>query len=331
MDIAFKFLFSIGGLHMKALLYGSGAVGLGLAASLLDSGFDVDIKARNKTKEALDNGGLKRTGLFKEINISKDGFRTFENLDEIKNTQYDYILICTKTNSNPENAADISKHNNILSQNGKIVIFQNGWGNDEEYLKYFSKDTVYSGRVITGFARPMRNVSKVTVHSSPVLIGSLYKKSIDCVKPLAEGIDKGGIPCETTEEIGKVLWAKMLYNCTLNPLGAVLNVNYGKLVECENSINIMNHIIDEIYKVMNASGYETYWKTPEDYKKDFYEKILPPTYGHRSSTLQDIERKIKTEIDTLTGSIVKLGKKHNIEVPYNEMIYNLIKTIESYF
>lgn len=316
---------------MKALLYGSGAVGLGIAASLLDSGFDVDIKASSRTKEALCKNGLKREGLFKEINVPPSGFKVYENLSEIKETVYDYILICTKTNSNKGNAKDISIHKNLIRTCGKIVIFQNGWGNDCEYLKYFDKNTVYSGRVITGFARPMLNVSRVTVHASPVLIGSLYKRSAECVKALSKAISGGGIPCETTEEIGKVLWAKMLYNCTLNPLGAVLNVNYGKLIECDNSINIMNHLIDEIYMVMKAEGFETYWDTPEEYKKAFYEKILPPTYGHRSSTLQDIERKIKTEIDTLTGSIVRLSEKHNIEVPYNSMLYNLVKTMESYF
>ena len=58
---------------------------------------------------------------------------------------------------------------------------------------------------------------------------------------------------------------------------------------------------------MCASGHETFWKDADSYIKDFFDKILPPTYGHRSSTLQDIERKIPTEIDSMNGAVVTMG------------------------
>ena len=63
-------------------------------------------------------------------------------------------------------------------------------------------------------------------------------------------ITASGIKCETTTEIDKYLWAKMLYNCALNPLGVILNCTYGKLTENEYSKNIMNSIIDEIFAVI---------------------------------------------------------------------------------
>ena len=40
---------------------------------------------------------------------------------------------------------------------------------------------------------------------------------------------------------------------------------------------------------------------------------------------------MKTEIDTLTGSIIKLGKEYGIETPYNIVIYNIIKSLEFNF
>ena len=41
--------------------------------------------------------------------------------------------------------------------------------------------------------------------------------------------------------------------------------------------------------------------------------------------------KIKTEIDSLTGKVIELGERNNVDVSTNKIIYNLIKSIESDF
>ena len=123
----------------------------------------------------------------------------------------------------------------------------------------------------------------------------------------------------------------MLYNCTLNPLGAILDVTYGKLTENEYSKELMDKIIDEIFEVINASPYTTLWNTADEYRQIFYSKLVPDTYNHYSSTHQDIKRKIKTEIDTLNGKVIELGEKYGVDVSTNKIIYSLIKAIESEF
>ena len=93
----------------------------------------------------------------------------------------------------------------------------------------------------------------------------------------------------------------------------------------------MNNIIDEIFEVINASPYETLWQSSEEYKDIFYSKLVPDTYNHYSSTHQDIQKKIPTEIDSLNGKVIQLGEKYNIDVGTNKLIYNLIKAIEITF
>ena len=93
----------------------------------------------------------------------------------------------------------------------------------------------------------------------------------------------------------------------------------------------MNNLIDEIFNVIKASSYSTLWNNSDEYKDIFYSKLIPDTYNHYSSTHQDIQRKIKTEIDSLTGKVIQLGEKNNIYVSTNKIIYNLIKAIESEF
>lgn len=244
---------------------------------------------------------------------------------------YDYIFITSKTTANADIAKNLNRFRSILKNDFKIIIFQNGFGNDSEYLKYFDKTEVFCARVITGFTRPERHISEVTVYTEPILLGSLQGENPAVLSEIAEMITSSGINCEITDEVDKYLWAKMLYNCTLNPLGAILDVTYGELTENPYTLEIMNNIIDEIFEVIKASPYETLWDKSDDYKDLFYSKLVPDTYNHYSSTHQDIKRKIRTEIDTLNGKVIELGELNNIDVSTNKIIYNMIKAIESTF
>lgn len=311
----------------SVLIIGAGAVGVAMAASLASEGMEVAVLSASQTADAIEKNGVNRCGIFSEITIPAGVVKVYRTYEEIK-TGFNYVIISSKTMANAEIAAKLAANRDIIAENGKIVIFQNGWGNNDEYLKYFDKSEIYNARIITGFQRVTPENSKVTVHTAPILLGSLYGADNEVMAPLANAINLSGIPSEVSADIGKALWAKMLFNTTLNPLGAILNVSYGELSESEHARMIMDSIIEETYAVLAAEKYETFWKTADEYKEVFYGKLVPDTYKHRSSTLQDIEKKQKTEIDTLNGCIIRLANKNGIDVPTHNMIYKLIKAIE---
>lgn len=316
---------------MNILIIGAGSVGIGLATSVLSQNANVSIYARGETAKAIRENGIKRTGLFTHYSFTKDDIKVYEDYSEIPKNNFDFIFITSKTTANDDISQKLNETRDILKDNAKIIIFQNGFGNDEPYLRYFTPKEVFSARVITGFTRPERHISEVTVYTEPILIGSLQGEDPKELQSIADMITASGINCELTDEVDKYLWAKMLYNCALNPLGAVLNVHYGALSENEYTTEIMNSIIDEIFNVIQTCGYSTLWQTPDEYKDLFYSKLVPDTYNHFSSTHQDIQRKIKTEIDSLNGKVIQLGEANNIDVTTNKIIYNLIKAIESTF
>lgn len=316
---------------MKILVIGAGAVGIGLAASLMSQNADVSIYARGETAKAIKKNGIKRCGLFENYSFSSDEVKVFSDYRDIAKNSFDYVFITSKTTANDDISQKLNEFRDILKTDFKIIIFQNGFGNDNAYLRYFDKSEVFCARLITGFARHDRYISEVTVYTEPIQIGSLQNQDPKDLKEIADMIAASGIGCELTDEVDKYLWAKMLYNCALNPLGAILDVNYGKLTENEYSKEIMDRIIDEIFDVINASKYETFWDNSEEYKKIFYNKLVPDTYEHISSTHQDVKRKIKTEIDSLNGSVIRLAETYGIDVSTNRIIYNLIKSIENDF
>lgn len=316
---------------MNILVIGSGAVGIGIGSSLLSQGVNISFLASKNTARKMKEDGIKRTGLFTNYFFNPQEFNVYESYEEIPKKTFDYVLITSKTTSNDDISQKLNENRDILKDNFTILIIQNGFGNDQLFLRYFKTTEIYCARIITGFTRPERNISEVTVYTEPILLGSLQGENIEHLKTIADKITASGIKCELSYELDKYLWAKMLYNCSLNALGAILDVTYGKLTENEYTKEIMNNIIDEIFDVIAASPYETLWNTPDEYRKIFYTKLVPDTYNHYSSTHQDIKRKIKTEIDTLNGKVIELGEKYGVDVSTNKLIYNLIKAIESDF
>ncbi|UCG46922.1 MAG: 2-dehydropantoate 2-reductase [Phycisphaerales bacterium] len=314
---------------MRVLIYGGGAVGLGIASCLLKSGAEVDVLAREETVGLLRKEGLIRRGIFGEYRAGPGAFGCYTSLDEVERGQYDYALVCTKSFDSHEAAGDLWEHGDLLGGRTMIVLFQNGWGNAEEFVPFFGDERVYNARVITGFHRHAANHVKVTVHADSIHVGSLFGHAASRVEELCLSIDEGDIPCGTTGEIGKDLWAKMLYNCALNPLGAILGVRYGVLAEGVWTRRIMDVIVEEVFGVMGAAGYSTHWRSGGEFLRVFYEKLIPDTAEHESSMLQDIAAKKRTEIDALNGAVVALGGKHSVGVPCNMTIYNLVKSMEA--
>ena len=313
---------------MSILIYGGGAVGLGLASCLLKSGQQVDIIAREATKLCLEKDGLARTGIFGEYHAAPRTFGCVTELDSLQEGPYDAVLVCTKSYDSLTAAQDIAQHPEILDKNSKIILFQNGWGNAEIFAHQLPDEDIYNARVITGFCRPQQNQVDITVHVEAIHVGSIFGAGLAEVENICQGISQGGISCEITPEIEKDLWAKLLFNCALNPLGAIFNVPYGTLAEQEYTKGIMNGVIAEIFKVMEAAGYQTHWPDAGAYQEAFYSRIVPLAAKHKSSTLQDIHAGKKTEIDALNGAIMQLGLEHGIAVPSNTMLWNMIKFME---
>jgi 2-dehydropantoate 2-reductase len=312
---------------MNILLYGAGAVGLGLASCLLKNGEKVDLIGREDTLSALKKNGLERTGLFGDFTAQPETFRAYTSLSELPQTDYDCILVCTKSFDTRTAAKEIAAI--PFLKNAPVVLCQNGWGNAEIFAETFSKDRIKSGRVITGFRRPHKHQVDITVHADAIHLGSLFGHGVSGLEPLSAAIGDGGIPCEVTPTISKDLWAKMLYNCMLNGLSTVFDVPYGLLGESPHTRELMESIAHEVYTVMNAAGYTTHWERAEDYIEIFYKLQLPPTYNHEPSMLQDIRAGKRTEIDALNGAVVSLGQKHGIPTPTNTTVTRMVQFMEN--
>ncbi len=311
------------------MVFGAGAVGLGLSSFLMQEGHRVHLVGKEETVVALRKNGLKRQGIFGQACFSPQQLTASSNLAETGRETFDFYLVCTKSFDTENSARQLQTGSTLAHQKSPIVLCQNGWGNAEIFTQFFPEKQVFNARIITGFVRPEPHVVDVTVHAQPVHLGSLFNGDSTCLQALADALSQGGIPSVITGNIGKDLWAKMLYNCPLNALGAVLQVPYGHLGENENSRSIMEGIVAEVFQVMQKLGYASHWQSAGDYLKDFYSQLLPSTYEHESSMLQDIRAGRKTEIEALNGVIVREGRNLKIDVSCNETVRNQILFLQN--
>lgn len=130
-------------------------------------------------------------------------------------------------------------------------------------------------------------------------------------------------------DIRQSLFAKLLYNCALNPLGAILAVHYGSLAESAAARRIMDAIIAETFAVIWGMGGRLPWsEEPEVYRRLFYEQLVPATYHHRPSMLQDIEHGKRTEVDAMVGYVAAQGELHGVATPFCRLLAELVRARE---
>ncbi|WP_457642630.1 ketopantoate reductase family protein [Persephonella sp.] len=234
------------------------------------------------------------------------------------------LVILTVKSYDTENALNSIKP--LVSQDTLILIAQNGYGNYEKAVEIYGKNRVLLGRVIFGSKLTDKNSVEITVNADDVRIGDPSGTIPEnTVKHIVETINSAGIPASFAPDVYQILWDKILYNCALNPLGALLECSYGELAENPHTKHLMDSIIFEIFETTKLNNIKLNWNSPQEYLNHFYTNLIPPTRKHYPSMYYDLKSGKKTEIDALNGAVVKLAEKAGTAVPVNKTITSLIK------
>ena len=307
------------------LITGLGALGTVFATFLKEAGHTVHALTREKHLSALADRRLRVSGIWGEHEAQLDGIHA--SIDPVRNTSFDLIILTVKSY---DTGAAIEQVKPLVGRNTFVVVAQNGFGNYETVAGVVGKEHALLARVIFGVKLPALGRAEVTVIADDVRIGQPDSAvNPDRVKAVAAAINAAGIPTSYAGNVAAILWDKILYNAALNPLGAVLECSYGQLAENTETRQVMDRIIDEIFQVAQARNMPLNWRSSEEYRRHFYEKLVPPTAKHFPSMYYDVKAGKRLEIDALNGAIVRLAHEMNIPVPVNETITALIKAKEA--
>ncbi len=306
---------------MGYLIMGTGALGTVFGGLLRRAGHHVDFLGRGAHFDALRHQGLNIDGIWGEVHLGPvpvppAGARHW----------YDVVLLCVKSFDTQAACRQIK---DLVQPHGLIVSIQNGLGNLETIAHECPAATPVGARVIFGARISRPGVATVTVYADKVLLGLPQPAAAPPRLPQVAGhLHQAGIPTAVVQDIIPHLWAKVLYNGALNPLGAILGVTYGELAANPHTRQLMEALIAEMYTVATAKGVHLLQATATDYCRHFFTNLVPPTAAHYPSMLQDLQHGRQTEIEALNGAICRYARELGLATPYNDAVCQLVRFLE---
>lgn len=223
----------------------------------------------------------------------------------------DLVILLTKAYT----TADVE-----LPSGVPVLTLQNGLGNVETLCGKVGSAFVLAGT--TSEASTYLDEGHVRHAASGLTcFGSWTTCPTDAAR---DALSKAGFEVAITETPGQILWEKIIVSAGINTLSALLNVPNGRLVEIKESRTLMRDLIVEAAKVASTEGYRF-----EHSLVELTEDICRETATNISSMLQDIRAHRKTEIETISGEIIRRAGLASLPVPRTRVIYQLIKSLET--
>lgn len=321
---------------MKYAIYGAGSLGIVFSAWLSKANEKFDIIDRNpKSVDALNKNGAKvvgKTNMCEKVNAV---------LDSKVKEKYDIIFLFTKQIGNIDT---IKKASKMLNKDGVICTMQNGLP-EKDVAEVLGEERTFGCAVGWGATRLEPGVSELTS------------------EPLRESLSfslgsYAGIKNEKLDEINRILsvmgdvhveenfigarWVKILINSAFSGMSTVCGDTFGAVAKNKASRKVIQRIIKECIDVANAAKIKIEPIQGKDvvklidyhsgFKKKISFMIIPLAIKKhallKASMLQDVEKGIPCEIDSINGIVSAFGKKYGIQTPFNDMVVEIVHKFE---
>lgn len=227
--------------------------------------------------------------------------------------QVDWALVLVKSGETRNAAALLPR---LLSSSGLAVTLQNGLGNVDILAQTIGAVRVFGGSTAQGavIVRP-----GVVQHTGNGMTHLQDKKG---VRPLADLFNQAGITTHLIDNLDSLIWGKLIVNAGINPLTALLRVPNGFLATDPTARLLLERVVLEAAQVAQANGITLPYTNPVEQTLT----VARATAPNQSSMLGDVLRHAPTEIEAITGAILRYGHARHIATPLNARLYHLMQT-----
>jgi len=120
--------------------------------------------------------------------------------------------------------------------------------------------------------------------------------------------------------VNAALWDKLAVNCVINPLTALYRCRNGELATNAKAEKVVAILCREVQQVSYALGFTT---TAQRLQHTVAE-VIQGTAANQSSMLQDVMAGRQTEIEDITGFLLREAQRYGIPVPENQRMLESI-------
>lgn len=161
--------------------------------------------------------------------------------------------------------------------------------------------------------------------------GTLFLGKVDCTDPkvfsrLTEVFSEYGVHWTYAEDIMLRMWKKFMLNCGINQSCMVHQATYGTAVIPDTEP--YNTFVDAMKEVQRLAAFEGYDISDEDISY-YVELMATLNYDGMPSMAQDRINRRHSEVELFAGTVIRLAKKHGLDVPVNRWIYDRVAEIEA--
>lgn len=301
----------------RILVVGAGAIGSLFGGRLAAAGHEVHLVGRARHVAAIRASGVTIEG--------RSPIRVAVPADESipPGIAWEMALLTVKTFDLPGAAMELGRN---AAARVPTLLLQNGLG-----VEAMAVDCLRA----TGWRSPERFVVR-GLNSIPATLvapglvrqpgtGEVLLGGVDAATPpdLSERfrstLSDAGLPARVTTDLRRSTWMKVLVNAAINPVTADHGVLNGQLAR-EPWRGQSRALLGDALAVAAAEGVEI---DPDEAEAELG-RVVRATSGNRSSMLQDLLAGRPTEIEAISGEILRIGRSHHLSLPATQRAYDRI-------
>jgi 2-dehydropantoate 2-reductase len=158
-------------------------------------------------------------------------------------------------------------------------------------------------------------------------LGPYAQTTVEDAREVADLLVSSGLKAKALPDLRPAQWSKLIFNATVNAVAALTglphDVHFAAEAEPSDLGHLVHGLVDEGKAVAAAAGvtlHEDPWEM----------NVLATRRGsaHYPSMLEDVEARRPTEIDLITGALVREAARTGVPVPLHTALYRLIKAKE---
>jgi 2-dehydropantoate 2-reductase len=304
---------------VDVVVIGAGGVGGFLAALLGRAGHQVSVLARGKHLEAIQTGGLGlRSRQFGEIRVKAVASDDPGSLEPA-----DVVILGVKMY---DFAAAAQAAARLLKPNGLALTIQNGLDAPVDLSKAVGPD-----RVVIGTASIESTVLEPGVigHLVPIhtlTIAEFNGPPTERLETLAKTLRTADINVSLATDGQQALWDKASSLIPIATMTAAASSGIGPIYQLPETRVLLQKLIQEAAAVARVCGYDVH--SAQSGFMAMMEQAATVQPAFSTSMDRDFQAGKRTELEWLTGKLVRLAQEHKVEVPAHSVLYALLRLKE---